>query len=114
MPAAALPTRAEAARSFYVCDPRSVLAQALAGSEMIAVEPETRQSLDVLPGALLRVGSAVVWFSTVAAAMGVWRAVLDARRTEGRVVTEAEVGDEPEAFRARHLDALVAAGRVAP
>lgn len=114
MPAAALPTRAEASRGFVVCDTRSVLAQALAGSELIAVEPEGRTSHDVEPGALLRVGTGVVWFSTAGAAMGVWSVMCATRRIEGRVVTEAGQGEEPEAFRARHLDALVAAGRVAP
>ncbi len=113
MPAAPITSR-EAAHQIYVCTRESVLEQALADTETITVEPCTRTARDVDPGAYVRVGTGLIWFARTEGARSVWRAVLEARGAEGRVVTEAEKGEEPEAFRDRHVAALVAAGRIAP
>lgn len=102
-------TSTEARRWLTVCGGPGVVAQAFAGTLTLSLERDATSE-----GYLVRGSSVVCFHRSREAALHLWRALLEAKRMDGEVVTEPEEGEDPYEYKKRHVAALVAAGRIQP
>jgi hypothetical protein len=102
-------TAAEAMRRLTVYGGYGVVAQAFAGTLTLSLERDATSD-----GYLARGSSVVCFHRSREAALHLWRALLEAKRMDGEVVTEPEESEDPHEYKKRHVAALLAAGRIQP